>query len=58
MNSKPNPFVLLDRAEQRERVRKLAHSRYSDESIAAICGWSIEMVRRCLSEEASEEPAP
>jgi hypothetical protein len=43
-------FALLTREEQAQAIRRLHNSGYSDHTIAAATGLSVEMVRRVLAE--------
>ena len=47
-------FALMRREEQAQAIRRLANSGYTETTIAAATGLSVEMVRRVLAETASE----
>lgn len=47
-------FTVLTEAEQREAIRNMRRVGFSENTIAAATGWSVEMIRRALG----KEPAP
>jgi hypothetical protein len=47
-------FMLLDGVAQESAIRRLVASGMPEYTIAAATGWSVEQVRRILSEKADE----
>ncbi len=47
-------FLLLDREQQAQAIRRLATSGMSDHTIAAVTRLSVEMIRRIVAESGAE----
>lgn len=51
-------FLLLDREQQAQAIRRMANTGWSDSSIAAATRLTVEQIRRVLADHPRRELSP